>query len=136
MGLFIIVDQATLDPMSFFKRKVKGSIESKDGITELDLGGFDDFISKNPKVVVLFYRSNCSHSIKMDPIFSELDTEMKEAIKFCKVNTPTNIELVRRYSVKGTPTFIVVVNGIEKGRKVGEATKQSLKEEIERWILA
>lgn len=121
--------------MSFFKRKAKGPIESKDGITELDSSSFDGFIAKNPKVVALFYRSNCSHSIKMDPIYSELGVELKGAITFSKVSTPTNIELVRRYSVKGTPTFIVLIDGIEKGRKVGETTKQSLKEEIERCII-
>jgi thioredoxin 1 len=118
--------------MSFFRKKTIFPQINNDGTIELDESCFDEFVAKNSKVVVMFYRSTCSHSVKMNPIFIDLCTEMKEGMKFCKVSTPTNMELVNRYEIKGTPTFVIVNNGKKIISIVGERTKEFLKAEIER----
>jgi thioredoxin 1 len=120
--------------MPLFGKKAVGPTLNRDGTMELDASGFDDFVAKNPRLVVMFYRSTCSHSMKMDPIYVQLCSEMKGLIGFCKVSTPANMELVRRFTIKSTPTFVFYIGGKEMGRAVGERTKEALKAEIERCI--
>jgi thioredoxin 1 len=120
--------------MSLFRRKSIGPALNKDGTTELEARCFDEFIANNHRIVIMFYRSTCGHCMIMDPIYVQLCSEMKASIGFCKVSTPTNMELVRRYSIQGTPTFVVLVNGKVTGSIVGERTKEALKAEIERCI--
>lgn len=118
--------------MPFFRKKTVCPQMNKDGTIELDESCFDEFVANNSKVVVMFNRSTCSHSVKMNPIFIDLCTEMKEGMKFCKVSTPTNMNLVNRYEVKGTPTFVIFNSGKKIVSIVGERTKEFLKAEIER----
>jgi thiol-disulfide isomerase/thioredoxin len=116
--------------MPLFGKKKVGPTLNRDGTMELDTSCLDDFVTKNPRVVVMFYRSTCGHSLKMDPIYVQLCSEMKGPVEFCKVSTPANAELVRRLAIKGTPTFVFFVGGKEMGRAVGERTKEALKAEI------
>jgi thiol-disulfide isomerase/thioredoxin len=117
--------------MSFFRKKPSCPQFNEDGTIDLDERCFDDFMAGNPKVVVMFHRTTCGHSVNMYPIFLDLCREMKE-VKFCKVSTPTNMSLVHRYEVKGTPTFTIIINGKRVGSMTGETKKDLLKAEIER----
>lgn len=118
--------------MSFFKRKVAYPALNKDGTIELDEGCFDEYLAKNQSVAVMFYRTNCGHSAKMEPVFTELSSELKGKASFCKVSTPTNMDLVHEYSVKGTPTFIMFRNGSVVSSVTGEIVKDALRAEVEK----
>jgi|GEM_PF-2029905 len=120
--------------MPLFGKKKVGPSLNKDGTVELDSACMDEYIAKNPRAVVMFYRSTCGHCMIMEPIFAQLCSEMKGLLSFCKVSTPTNMELVKRHSIKGTPTFVLFVDGKEAGSIVGERTKEALKAEIERHL--
>ena len=119
--------------MSFFHKKTVCPHTNPDGTIDLDESCFDEFVRNNPKVVVMFHRSTCSHSVNMYPIFSDLSKEMTE-LKFCKVSTPTNMNLVHKYDIKGTPTFMMIMNGESAKSMTGEITKELLKAEIERLL--
>ena len=118
--------------MSWFKKKEVCPHANEDGTVELDEGCFDDFIRSNPKVMVMFYRTTCSHSINMIPVFAELCNDLKDKVKFCRVSTPTNMPLARKYEVKNTPTFVIFNSGKVSASIVGEKTNDFLRGEIER----
>ena len=129
--LIIPFRQPILIPMSlFWKKKPSYPQLDEDGTVNLDERTFDEFVTKNPKVVVMFHRTTCGHSVNMYPVFSELRGEMTE-VKFIKVSTPTNMSLVHKYDVKGTPTFMMMVNGKNVKSLTGEISKEILRAEIE-----
>jgi thioredoxin 1 len=118
--------------MSWFKKKDVCPHANEDGTVELDESCFDDFIKSNPKVMVMFYRTTCSHSVNMIPVYAEVSNDLKDKMKFCRVSTPTNMPLVKKYEVKSTPTFMIFNDGKASASIVGEKTKDFLKGEIER----
>jgi thioredoxin len=120
--------------MSLFRKKTVCPSLNKDGTMELDESCFDEFMIKHPKSVIMFYRSTCPHSQKMEPLYSDLCSEMKDRIQFCKVSTPNNMGLVKRFSVKGTPTFVVIIDGKPMSSLAGEKSKDQLKTELEKNI--
>jgi thioredoxin 1 len=117
--------------MSWFKKKAACPHLNEDGTTELDESCFDESIMASPRAMVMFYRTTCSHSVTMLPVYAELSKDLKDGMRFFRVSTPTNMNLVRKYEVKGTPTFVIFNSGKAIGSFVGEKTKDFLKGEIE-----
>ena len=118
--------------MSWFKKKAICPQVNEDGTTELDESCFDESVMASPRATVMFYRTTCSHSINMIPVFAELCNDLKDKMKFCRVSTPTNMPLARKYEVKNTPTFVIFNSGTVSASIVGEKTKDFLRGEIER----
>jgi len=98
---------------------------------EIDQSNFDQRLAEKEAAVVMFYRLNCGHSQNMEPIFTELSSEMSQ-VAFFKVSTPANLQLVDRFGIKGTPTFIVFRQGSVVSAHSGEMTKEALRIEAER----
>jgi thioredoxin 1 len=118
--------------MSWFKKKAICPHVNEDGTTELDESCFNESIMASPRAMVMFYRTTCSHSVNMLPVYAELGQDLKDNMRFFRVSTPTNMTLVRKYDIKSTPTFVIFNSGKVSASIVGEKTKDYLKGEIER----
>ncbi len=68
----------------------------------------------------------CGPCKLMDPILEELEKELKD-VEFIKVNADEEPEKTSERGVMGLPTFVILKDGKEVGRKVGVTQKEELK---------
>ena len=95
-----------------------------DDYTDLDDKNFDKFI-KGEKAVIDFWAEWCGPCRILEPNFAEVASEMKDKIKFGKVNIDNNESLSQRFQVRAVPTLIFlndrqVVNKVSGARSVDD----------------
>ena len=73
-----------------------------------------------------FWAPWCGPCRIMNPIIDELEAELKE-VEFKKVNADEDPKTTAEFGVMGLPTFVVLKDGKEVGRKVGVSKKEDLK---------
>ena len=106
---------------------------SEDKIVEkqksISVSEFSEMIQSNDFVLVNFSTQWCVPCRKMRPIIEEIKEENKN-IKVVFVDADINQDLLKHYTVKGVPVFIVYKNGIENFRHVGIIDKLELLNKI------
>ena len=81
--------------------------------------------------LVEFYSDSCVPCKRMSPVLSALETQYGDRLFVAKVNTAFDSELVERYEVRGTPTFLLIKNGETAERFTGARKKEELEQIIE-----
>ena len=106
---------------------------SEDKIVEkqksISVSEFSEMIQSNDFVLVNFSTQWCVPCRKMKPIIEEIKEENKN-IKVVFVDADINKDLLKHYTVKGVPVFIVYKNGVENFRHVGMIDKLELLNKI------
>lgn len=74
-----------------------------------------------------FWAPWCGPCRIMDPIIAELEKEFEGKVEFLKVNADEDPKQTSDHGVMGLPTFVVLKDGKEIGRKVGVTKKDDLK---------
>ena len=77
------------------------------------------------KTVYYFTADWCQPCKKTRPIVEELNREQTIA-GFQIIDVDDSLDLVKTFSVKSVPTFILFENGIEKNRIMGSQTREQL----------
>lgn len=104
-------------------------------VKEIGKDTFDEEVINSEKPVVIdFWAPWCGPCQMMGPVFEELGNELKETIKFVKVNVDSEPDLAGAFKVQGIPTISVVKNKQEVGRMSGFMSKDQLKEKINSFI--
>ncbi|NFG24607.1 thioredoxin [Clostridium botulinum] len=99
----------------------------------LKVNEFDDAI-KEGIVIVDFFADWCGPCKMLAPIFEELEEEMKDKVKFFKVNVDESGELASKFSVFSIPTMIIFKDGKEVSTEVGFLPKEKIKMNLEKYI--
>jgi len=88
----------------------------------------DNYSEKIEKGTVLidFYSDSCIPCKKLNPVLSELETELADKVSVFKINTNFDLEVAQKYEVKSTPTLILFKDGTEVDRKSGFQSKDVL----------
>lgn len=73
-----------------------------------------------------FWASWCSPCQAMKPVISEIEKELKGQVEVIQINVDENQAEASKYGVMGIPTFIVLKDGKEVGRKTGVTPKADL----------
>jgi thioredoxin 1 len=97
---------------------------------KLTTENFDEFISQNDIVLVDFYNDGCIPCRRIAPLISKAETEYEGKVKFARVNSALNPDLVEKYTIEAAPTLILFNNGEEINRHRGVATAQQIEELI------
>ena len=79
------------------------------------------------RILVDFWATWCTPCKAMEPVFDRLEQEDETILK---IDADQNIDLARKYEVRGVPTTILFENGEEKARVVGARPYDKLKEEL------
>lgn len=62
----------------------------------------------------------------MNPVIEEIEKELAGKVEVVKINVDEKPEEASRYGVMGIPTYIVLKNDQEAGRKIGVTSKADL----------
>lgn len=73
-----------------------------------------------------FWASWCMPCKRMEPIFEELKKEYQGKVEFVEINVDENSQEAQKYGVMSIPTYIVLKDGKEVGRKIGFTPKEEL----------
>jgi thioredoxin 1 len=96
---------------------------------KLTAENFDDFINQSDvPVLVDFYNDGCIPCRRIAPLISKAEAEYDGKIKFARVNSALNPDLVEKYTIEAAPTLILFNNGEEINRHRGVATAQQIEE--------
>ncbi len=75
-----------------------------------------------------FWASWCSPCKMMEPVIEELEKELAGKIEIEKINVDEKQEEASKYGVMSIPTYVVLKDDKEIGRKIGVTSKQDLLE--------
>lgn len=73
-----------------------------------------------------FWASWCGPCQAMKPVIEEIEKELKGQAEVIQINVDENQTEASKYGVMGIPTFIVLKDGKEVGRKTGITPKADL----------
>lgn len=91
----------------------------------------DKFLANNDLPVIIdFWAPWCGPCKMMAPSFEKVASELKQRVRFAKVNTEEQQAIAARFSIRSIPTLIVFKDGREISRQSGAMDAISLK----RWV--
>ncbi|MDD5415509.1 MAG: thioredoxin [Candidatus Daviesbacteria bacterium] len=73
-----------------------------------------------------FWAPWCGPCQIMTPVIEELDKEFKGKVEIEKINVDENQSKASEYGVMSIPTYVVLKDGKEVGRKIGVTSKADL----------
>lgn len=96
-------------------------------ITNLTKSLYEQEVASSDKPVLIdFYADWCGPCKMAAPILAEIEKEYSGKINVFKVNVDDEEELAAKFKVGSIPTFILIKNNSEAGRKVGFRGKDDL----------
>ena len=78
-----------------------------------------------------FFAEWCPPCKTMGPIFEELEKEFEGRVGFKKIDIDKEGEKAAKFKVMSVPTFVIIKDGQEVGRKTGALSKEVLKSWVE-----
>ncbi len=89
-------------------------------VADLTVATFDNFINNNElPVVVNFWASWCGHCRNFRLAFAEAATLLQYQARLVQVESEEELNLIRRFAIKGMPTHILFRSGREVARQSG-----------------
>lgn len=73
-----------------------------------------------------FWAVWCGPCKIMEPVLEELEKELKTQVEIEKINVDENPGKAAEFGVMSIPTYIVLKDGKETGRRIGVTSKQEL----------
>ena len=70
-------------------------------------------------IVVEFMSYGCGHCRALEPVLQQVANLLNGKETVFKVNVAAEPMLAESYAIEGTPTFVMFLNGIERGRAAG-----------------
>ncbi|MCL4449242.1 MAG: thioredoxin [Actinobacteria bacterium] len=96
-------------------------------IETLDDASFDEYITSNPKpVLVDFWASWCGPCKTIVPILEEIAAEYSDRVSIGKLNIDESLSTPQRFSIMSIPTLLLFQKGDLMLRIVGAKSKRQL----------
>lgn len=84
--------------------------------------------------IIKVHASWCGPCLQMVPIFSELEKEYQDRVKFFELNVDQARDLAITFGISSIPTTIFIKDGKVASKEVGFIDKPDLKNKIEEFI--
>ena len=92
---------------------------------------FDEFLKKNPKVIVDFWAAWCGPCRMIAPVITQIAEEHKE-IAVGKLNVDENPKTAEKFKIMSIPTILFFKNGKLSETIVGAVPKSVIDQYIKR----
>lgn len=101
--------------------------------TELTQQNLPDHHVSRGVVVIDFWAAWCKPCSQFSPVFNAVADALTEA-RFFSVNTDSNQDLARSFSVQSLPTVIILINGNVAFRRAGVMTARELDRTVRSFV--
>jgi len=92
-----------------------------------------DSIPNQDKLILAdFYGEWCGPCAAIEPVLNEMETE-RDDVEFVKIDTGDCFELANDYKITSIPTLVIIKNGKEIDRMVGECTEDTISQWIDKF---
>ncbi|ALU89462.1 thioredoxin [Herbaspirillum rubrisubalbicans] len=95
-------------------------------ITVTDASFEVDVLQSSQAVLVDFWAPWCMPCKMLAPLLADLAEEFRDTLRIAKINADENKLHMEKYSVRGLPSILLFVDGIERARLVGMQSKTRL----------
>lgn len=101
----------------------------------IDNESFEREVLESEKpVLVDFYASWCGPCMMMAPVLEEIEEEIGNKIKMCKINVDESRDLAIKYGISTIPCFKVIKKGEVVAETIGYKQKDDMQYFIEKAI--
>lgn len=101
-------------------------------LLEITQANFEDEVLKANLPVLLIFKSVwCPTCKRLIPVLEELSDELKDKIKFAKVDVVSNKSIAAQYSILSVPATLIFKSGQMAKQLNGFIPKDKLKKELE-----
>ncbi|MCF7873566.1 MAG: thioredoxin [Candidatus Omnitrophica bacterium] len=102
---------------------------------EVTNANFDsEVLQSEIPVLIDFWAPWCGPCKAVEPVLEEIENEVGEKIKICRINLDEAPEIATKYSIMSIPTLMVVKDGNIMDTKVGALPKDSLMSIIQPYL--
>ena len=110
--------------LSFLSEELKTAMisdnKSSEAILTLTSETFKSLVlDSKGETVVEFMSYGCPHCRDIEPILQEIAQSPDLPQKFYRVDVAVEVDLEESFSIEGTPTFLMFLDGVEVGRSEG-----------------
>ncbi|HET7876909.1 MAG TPA: thioredoxin [Methylomirabilota bacterium] len=102
------------------------------GTVHLTEATFDAEVSAHKGILMIdFWAEWCQPCRALAPTLDELVRESSGAVSLAKVNVDEQPALAARYGVRSIPTVVLIKDGKERDRIIGNVSKVQLKKKLD-----
>jgi thioredoxin 1 len=97
--------------MGFLNRLFGDSVPDKQPLHLTDDNFVEEVLNSDVPVVVDFWGPGCPPCKKLEPVMMKLAGKYDGHIKVCEANTRENLQAVRRFKIRSTPSVLYFAPG-------------------------
>jgi len=102
---------------------------------ELNDNTWNDFISKNERVLVDVYGDGCGPCNALVPVFREAESINLDRVAFAKINGMINVECLALFGIRAVPTLMYFKSGKLIHRETGFRNLDEIQDGINKYLL-
>jgi thioredoxin 1 len=106
-------------------------------ITDVTDSTFESEVLKSElPVLVDFWAPWCGPCMMMGPVIEAVASKLSGQVKFCKLNTDSNIQTAQTYEIMAIPTLLVFKGGAKVDRMIGVQPPDQLEKRLQGFVQA